>query len=226
MIITLCDIPCELTAESILTRLHIEADSEDAADICALIKRAQPLAHPKALLREAFVSARGADTVTVESVTFTSKAMRANLASIDRIFPYIATCGTELDKLHAELPDEFLHYALDCIKEVALGAAIHATREYVASHFGLEKFSSMSPGSGDAEIWPIQQQSLLFSLLGDVLGTIGVLLTKSSLMCPNKTVSGILFAANNDYAGCMLCHRENCPNRHAPFDETRWKSIN
>ncbi len=37
-------------------------------------------------------------------------------------------------------------------------------------------------------------------------------------MVPTKSVSGILFPAEESFASCQLCPRENCPNRRAPYD--------
>ena len=81
----------------------------------------------------------------------------------------------------------------------------------------------MSPGSGDAVIWPIEQQRNLFALLGDGSQQIGVQLTDSCLMIPNKSVSGIRYPTEIDFHTCQVCHREDCPGRIAPFDEEQWK---
>jgi hypothetical protein len=75
----------------------------------------------------------------------------------------------------------------------------------------------MNPGSGDARLWPIGQQRPLFELLGDVEAAIGVRLTPSFLMVPNKSVSGILFPTEVRFESCQLCTRENCPRRRAPY---------
>ncbi len=222
MLICLSKISCNINVEQVCARLHLPMDSDDAGEISELVKRAQPIVQPKALLCEAFITNRGQDTVTVENSTFTSRVMCGNFADIERVFPFVATCGVELDSLLNKNDDEFIRYSLDCIKEVALGAAINFAREYVVTHFGLTHLASMSPGSGDADIWRIEQQIPLFALLGDVEGQIGVRLTDSCLMCPNKTISGIYFPTEVNYIACQLCHRADCPNRHAPFDEHQW----
>ena len=68
-------------------------------------------------------------------------------------------------------------------------------------------------------VWPIEQMQGLFRLLGGA-DQIGVTITESSLMIPNKSISGILFAsATSDYESCAYCERENCPNRRVPFRE-------
>jgi hypothetical protein len=75
----------------------------------------------------------------------------------------------------------------------------------------------MNPGSGNRNFWPIGQQRQLFQLLGDVEASVGVRLTDSFLMTPNKTVSGILFPTDVPFVSCQLCTRENCPRRRAQY---------
>jgi hypothetical protein len=43
-------------------------------------------------------------------------------------------------------------------------------------------------------------------------------LTESLLMVPVKSVSGIVFANEEEFASCQLCPREDCPGRKAPYD--------
>jgi len=83
----------------------------------------------------------------------------------------------------------------------------------------------MHPGSGDVDLWPIQQQKELFALLGDIPGQIGVELTDTCLMIPNKTVSGIQFPTEQDFRSCQVCRRSVCPNRAAAFDPALWSSV-
>jgi hypothetical protein len=83
----------------------------------------------------------------------------------------------------------------------------------------------MSPGSGDANVWPITQQRELFSLFSNVEALVGVRLTDSFLMLPNKTVSGIRFQTETDFESCELCHRESCVGRRAPFNRELWESL-
>jgi len=83
----------------------------------------------------------------------------------------------------------------------------------------------MSPGSGDVDVWPIEQQRELFALFGGGAKDIGVELTDSYLMIPNKTVSGIRFPAGTDFRTCQVCRREICESRSAPFDRELWERI-
>lgn len=216
-------IPFTPDVDAVLAQLGLDDESELTAEVCALAARAAGVSAPKVLFREAFITARDEETVAVDGVTFTSRALSANLAEVERVFPYVATCGVEFDTLLAEMDDDFLAYALDVIKEAALFAAMNHFQAYLADHYGVGHHASMHPGSADADIWPIEQQAPLFALLGEVTARIGVVLTDTFLMHPNKTVSGILFPTAVDFVTCQLCHRADCPNRRAPFDEHLWR---
>jgi len=223
--IVLDDIPFALDIADLQRRLHLASNSDSAQEFRELAHAAQHLARPKALFRECYVEHRGADSVTLGTVTFTSPALRVHLDQVERVFPYVATCGREIDNLVVPAGDFLRQYWLDAIK----AALLECSRSYLRTHlevtYALGKTSSMHPGSGDAIVWPIEQQSQLFSLLGDVEGQIGVTLTGSFLMIPIKSISGILFPTETSFQSCQLCHREDCPSRKAQFDEHLWQSV-
>jgi hypothetical protein len=154
---------------------------------------------------------------------FVSRVLRANLDEVGRVFPYVATCGRELDTIPIAEDDIFGQFCRDTIKEIALYAAISHLDSYLKEAYALEKLVSMNPGSGDVDVWPIEQQRELFAFFGDVQESIGVILTDSCLMVPNKSVSGVLYASEHDFESCQLCHREKCPGRRAPFDPHLWE---
>jgi hypothetical protein len=37
-------------------------------------------------------------------------------------------------------------------------------------------------------------------------------------MIPRQSVSGLLFETEKDFVNCLLCPRDTCPNRRAPYD--------
>jgi len=221
----LSDIPSELDATAMMRRVHLEPGSEDATDFEALVDTARERARPKALYDEALVERGDGDTVLIGGVTFTSRMLHANLESIERVFPYVATCGREADEAAPAGGDLLKDFWWDTIKAHLLGAATRHLNDRLETRFRLGKTAGMSPGSGDVNIWPIEQQRPLFSLLGDVEAQIGVTLTDSFLMVPNKTVSGIRFPTEKDFRTCQVCHREPCPSRSAPFDKELWDTL-
>lgn len=154
---------------------------------------------------------------------FVSKVLRGNLDEVGRVFPYVATCGPELDSIPIADDDIFGQFCRDTIKEMALYAAIAHLDSYLKEAYALKKLVSMNPGSGDVEVWPIEQQKELFAFFGNVQQSIGVFLTDSCLMVPNKSVSGLLYPSEHDFASCQLCHREKCRGRRAAFDPHLWE---
>ncbi len=174
------------------------------------------MARPKAAYRVAYIDSRSTDTVVIEGVTFKSRVLRVNTDGAQRVFPYVATCGLELDDWSRSVGDLLAAFWADAIKEAAVIAAMRALRSHVVGAFRLKRSAAMAPGS--LADWPIGQQRPLFALLGDVQGAIGVRLTPSMLMVPAKSVSGILFPTEESFESCQLCPRPGCPNRRAPYD--------
>lgn len=227
------DVPFEIDAEEVFQRLHLDSQSEYADEINAIIDRARTLARPRSVYDVAFVQERGEESLVIQQADpvgessgharFESKVLRANLDEVERVFPFVASCGPELDTLPLEADDVFGQFCLDTIKEMALRGAIVHLVEHLKASYELETIVTMNPGSGDALVWPIEQQRELFDYFGDVEKLIDVVLTDSFLMVPNKSVSGILYASEYGFQSCQLCHRENCPNRRAPFDPHMWE---
>jgi hypothetical protein len=99
----------------------------------------------------------------------------------------------------------------------ALTRACNFLEEHLKELYGLDKTGMMSPGS--LIDWPVEEQRPLFSILGDIQGSIGVHLTEGLMMDPVQSVSGILFPTDEEFEECSLCPREDCPKRRAPFEE-------
>jgi len=217
--------PFELDLNALMERAHVQPGGEDAAAFADLLGRAAAVARPKAIYRECYIEAKGEDTVTIEGVSFTSRALRTKLDQAERVFAYVVTCGPEVCETEVPPGDFLAEFWLDTIKASLLGASMGHLNAHLNERHALGKTTSMSPGSGDVSVWPIEQQRELFSLLGDVEAQIGVRLTDSFLMMPNKSVSGMRFATEVDFHSCQLCHREKCPGRSAPFDPELWEAV-
>ena len=223
---TLAEIPFSLDAVTLMKQAHVEPGSDDAEELLALMDVAVKVGKPKAAYTVSFVEGRDGDTLEVGGISFTSRTLARNLESSERIFPLVATCGHEMDESRPARGDMLKEFWWDLIKTELLGAANRHLDDHLHRKFRLGKTAVMRPGSGDVSVWPIEQQRGLFALLGDdVEQAIGVRLTDSFLMVPNKTTSGILFPTEVDFRSCEVCHRENCPSRQAPFNKQLWEEI-
>ncbi|MBN1541562.1 vitamin B12 dependent methionine synthase [candidate division KSB1 bacterium] len=221
----LLDIPYVLDAAELSKTVHIDPASDWGAELRELIDLAEKTGKPKAAYAEAFVERRNGDTVEIGGISFTSRTLSKNLAHSERVFPFLITCGHEMDQAFSAPDDMLKAYWWDEIKAALLTAAITRFEDHLQQTYRLGKTASMSPGSGDADVWPIEQQKGLFALLGDVEQTVGVRLTESFLMVPNKTISGILFSSEIDFRTCEVCHRATCPSRQAVFNPRLWKEM-
>ena len=217
--IILDSISLRFDAEEFRKLTHIDLSTPSVGAAAKLLESALPLARPKAMYKVCYIEERTEDGVELEDTCFTSAVMSRNLREVERVFPYIVTCGAELDTAEISPDDVLAGYMLDGLKELALQQAIEHFRNHLAETYGLdtERMSTMNPGSGNENVWPISQQQQLFQLLGDVETSIAVRLTDSFLMVPNKTVSGILFPTEVPFVSCQLCTRENCPRRRAQY---------
>jgi hypothetical protein len=213
--IILTDIPVALDVQALSDRLHLRPGSGTFDELAALVAEAESLARPKAMCRLVYVTARDGDSVALDGIPFTSRVLTVNLNSAHRAFAFVATCGVELHAWSESLEDVLHQYWAEAIKEAALRRAMRALGDAI-ERFDPGKLVTMNPGS--LMDWPLRQQRPLFELMGDPLAAIGVELTESCLMVPNKSVSGLRFPTEVSFESCQLCPRRDCPGRRAPYD--------
>lgn len=200
----------------LMKRLRIGDGSSYAEDFKQCISEAQSVAAPKAFVKVGRIESKGDEWVVVEGTMLTSRILRVNLEDAHRVFVYLATCGMELDEWAASADDLLTQYWADAIKQVALRAASREVESFITERFRPGRMSSMAPGA--LADWPLTQQQPLFALLGDSARTIGVKLTDTCLMVPNKSVSGVRFATEKSFESCPLCAARDCPGRSMPYD--------
>jgi hypothetical protein len=215
--LTLESIPLQFDLEQICRNLRMKEGNEQVGKLQGLLGEAQSIGKPKAFYRSAFIESRTDHQVVINGIVFTSRVLRVNLEKVHRVFPYVTTCGLELEEWSRSFDDMLLKYWADVLKEMALRTASKYLQDHLIEHYRLVKVSRMNPGS--LPDWPLPEQRPLFDLLGNGPGSIGVDLTDSFLMLPIKSVSGIWFPTEESFESCRLCLRENCIGRRAPYDQ-------
>jgi hypothetical protein len=215
--VVLGDIPFRIDLGQLLKKLHVREGHAYTDDVRRLADEAQAIARPKALYKVAYIESRDDKAVVIDGITMNSRVLRVNLEQAHRVFPYVVTCGVELQDWADSIADVLRRFWAETINEMALRVAIQVLNKHLAERYRPGRTSAMSPGSlGE---WPIQAQRPLFALLGDPKGAIGVRLTDSLLMIPTKSVSGIRFPTEESFESCQLCPREGCPGRRVPYDK-------
>lgn len=211
-------IPFEIDKSVLFNKLRIKDGSSHAGNLETMIQEAQEAASPKAGYTAAYIDDRGEDYLIISGIRFTSRVLRINLENVYRVFAYLITCGSELERWSSQFNDLLDQFFADTIKEMALRNAMKTLKSYIDAHYQPGKSSTMSPGS--LEDWPIQEQLPLFRLLGPIPDRAGVYLTESLMMVPTKTVSGIRFSSEESFESCQLCPRERCPGRRALYESS------
>ena len=215
-------IPIELDLEAVIKRMRLRKRSDNIlGNIREMLDIARPIAKPKAVFDVAYIENKNGDSMEIGGVEFKSRVLRINLDKVERVFPYVVTCGRELDEIDIPSTDFIKGYFLDQIKETAVVLARQYVEGYLKKRYALGQLSRMAPGAGAGDDWPITQQKELFSLFGGrekVEELIGVRLTDSFLMVPIKSVSGIFFPTEIRFESCQICPREQCIGRRAAYD--------
>lgn len=207
------------TVEDVLQAMKVRKVSASLTRVAEeLLARSLEVARPKSLVVESYVDSRSDESVTIDGHVFTSHVLRRNLDGVQRVFPFVATCGVELDAVQVGPSDLMASYCLDTIRMLALQTARREMERHLKNVYATGQLSRMAPGS--LPDWPLQEQQPLFALLGDVESRIGVKLTDRMLMLPIKSISGIYFPTEVRFESCQLCQRPDCPGRRAPYDAT------
>lgn len=217
------DIKPSVSAVSLAKRLHVEKGSEDYTALMGFVNKAEEIAVPKAAYTTSFIEEHGVEYVVIDGIKIYGKVICHNLKDVYRIFPYLVTCGQEIEQWSKTVDDLLYAYWVDHIKQDILGNSIKAFRTRIKQRLQLGKTAEMNPGS--LPDFPLAQQNNLFMFLNNASEQIGVELTGSLLMVPSKTVSGLLFETSSAYTNCALCLRQNCEGRKAPFDSVLYRKI-
>lgn len=210
------DIPVDIQADHLYQLLRIKPESAVAARLDRLLNEALAIARPTAACTLSAVEREGEDRMRLDGIPFRSRVLSVNLQNCRRAFPFLATCGRELDSWSRNITGTLEAYWADTIAMLALGAAISAVEKHVKNAYQAGETSTMNPGS--LKDWPLEEQKSLFALLGDAGAAMGIALTENNLMVPLKSVSGIAFESGEKFYNCQLCPRPNCPGRRAPYD--------
>lgn len=210
----------QIDRPSLLAGLHLKEGSGTAAMVEGLIQEAKAIAHPRAIYRMAFIESRGDRHVVAEGLRFESRVLTVNLDKLHRFFAFVVTSGGELDAWANAQTDLLKRFFADAINQAVLVSARPFLDRHLQECYGIEKLARMSPGS--LSDWPLEEQRVLFHLLGDARKAIGVELTASLLMVPIKSVSGIAFETEEGFSNCRLCPRKGCPGRAVSYDPEQY----
>lgn len=208
----------DISYDMVLAKLHLDEDDEFVDRLKEMIDETKKIAVPAAMYSP-FTVKPGDNDIKINNININNPFVYKMLCKTDLVVPYVATCGKEIDQWSKTFTDYFEQYAADTIKYICLSSIRNKLFNEVKDTFFDESkdISSLNPGS--LKEWPLVGQLPLFQILGTVTEDIGVSLSESLLMSPNKSVSGIYFQPDEKFENCQLCPRANCPNRREKYLE-------
>ncbi|NLM97020.1 MAG: vitamin B12 dependent methionine synthase [Halanaerobiaceae bacterium] len=208
------NIPYTVNINELKEKLLI-VNTEDDNLFSKMVEEARQIAAPAAIYREAYIEEKGDDYLVIDGYRLESRLLRENIADSQRVFLYVVTIGKELDSWGRGYTGILEAYWVEEIQKEILKSAVFYLKGLIDDLIGEGIISEMNPGS--LADWPIEEQSKIFALLGDVEGEIGVKLIDTYLMIPAKSLSGLRFAGRTRFQNCQLCQRGNCPDRRVPY---------
>jgi hypothetical protein len=214
--VVLDKVPWQVDLPQLLKQLGVKEGDSYAEEARRMAVEAEARGRPKAMYKAGLIESRGQDHVVIDGITFESRVLAVNLARVHRAFPFVATCGTELEEWSRSFTSVLEKFWADTLKGMALGASMVALVEHMKAEHNPGDLSMMNPGS--IESWSLTEQRALFTLLGNPEESIGVVLMDSCFMMPGMSTSGLWFPTEDHFENCMLCRMENCPGRRAPYD--------
>ena len=216
------DIPVNIDVPMVMQSIKSNgANKRIETELRELIETVTPVVRPKVLYKAAQVTLADGNRLEIEGLEFTHHVPSLSFSEGERVFPYVATCGLEIEAIRSP-GDLMKDYCLNILKNVILTrAAIKYFEDHLKQTYMLQELSRIGPGEA---MGSTAQQKKLFSLLGDVEGAIGVKLSAHNMMVPEKSTSGIFFETAVRIESCQLCPN-NCRARRAPHDPELFKTF-
>ena len=194
-------------------KIHLDKTPECRPEIDSLLENLLDKIRPKVAFIQARLKYSNDTEFSVNGANFNCPVFFKLVKNDQVVVPFICTCGNELENIDFSGYDFMAPFWIDTLKELALEQAVRALKDHVKTRMNFANVSFMSPGSADTMVWDITQQQNLFSLFGNSESLLGVTLTSSCLMVPNKSASGIMFSTEKKFSSCQLCTRKDCPQR-------------
>jgi hypothetical protein len=140
-------IPLRFDGDSILERAG--RGREVARRVLAenLAQHAEALGRSNALYLLGAVRKETDRSVVIGAVTLTSRVLGVNLDRVDRAFPFVATCGWELDRWATGRDEPLERRLAEFISEAASYQVLGAPKERLRGGCDLTVILRMSPGS-------------------------------------------------------------------------------
>jgi hypothetical protein len=212
------NIPLKLDLDKVMRRAAFQTEGLfPEKEALQLVKKGATVARPIAIFKASPVQNLSANVINIDGIRFDNALLRVNLKDVDRAFPYLVSCGHEIDSMKLSGKQAGLNYVVDAVKEMVLAEAANYLRNHITDKYNLDYLWSLQPGEPQA--WKIEDRRLLFEMLGQVEELTGVKLSSDNSLIPKQSTCGIFYYAKVEFEGCQVCAQEPCMGRRAPYSE-------
>jgi hypothetical protein len=196
--------PARLAAD-----MHLDINMAEFLEFKELIEQVESIAAPRVLLSELAVIGAD-DSRLISSAGEFNCSLLAQLAGECKfIFPFIATCGKEMENLGSDISDPLQLYWLDFLKEYALETAFQKAKAETSKKCHGQIITSLIPI--DDELWPLSGLREIFGVFAaSDIEYLGVKLTEYLCMKPTKSRAGVFFSSHEKVDLCSLCSVKKC----------------
>lgn len=194
-IILIDQLPFYLDEDMLIEKLKLRKRKGMLEMLNKLMKKALKTAKPKGMYFEAYIEDRTEDSFMIKGEIFNSKILAEATKKNEKVYPYIITCGEEIEEAYFKTDDLMEKYIMDGIINSILDCATICVSKDLQERYGLDNIAYHIPGALDD--WPLDEQQKLFRLFGDEANKIGVKLSDSNIMKPGKSVSGVYYQIMN-----------------------------
>ena len=219
-IILRTDIEPHIDLAQLAARLHAKPDTVTYRRAAELFEQAKPLLKPGYIIRCFPLTELTADSFMLGGQMFHSRVAAKMLKNQRESWVYIATSGREISEYIAAAESRFDQYLLDQIAYFACMQAMDTMLGDISLRLGIGRHMRLSPGS--IIDWSVAEVKTFFTLLDGDYQRLNLRVLDSGMIDPLKSVSGILFPTEVEFASCDICSRANCSDRKTLFNEDKY----
>ncbi len=203
------NIKIEFDPARLATDMHLDINMPEFLEFKELIEQAKSIAAPRVLISELAVIGAD-DSRLISSAGEFNCSLLAQLAGKCKfIFPFIATCGKEMENIGSDISDPLQLYWVDFLKEYALETAFQKAKAETSKKCHGQIITSLIPI--DDELWPLSGLREIFGVFtASDIERLGVELTEYLYIKPTKSRAGVFFPTDKELDLCSLCNLKKC----------------
>jgi hypothetical protein len=212
------DIPLKFNKAELAQKLCLKIEMPEYSEFIELLDRALGIAAPKTIYARVAILSRSESEIKIVGTSFNSPLLAEKLSESEAVFPYIMTCGKELDSLKNSSDDPLRLYWIEFIKEDVLRQTAEVLQNEMLNVIGGKFVKWLEPT--DPAFWPVSDLKQVFAAFSEKsLAELGVELTEYMFIIPNKSRAGVYFASKDDFLICDHCSmKANCGNCTGSLD--------